>query len=167
MGRTNSWMPRAQTWTPLAGKLHVTNDVLHFHIFHHFPLWHTMAVEIRCWAALGGYTSNHQFDTLRSSAGSHCKRRGGPGSLRGRRLGRSPPLLAALHVPWRRPGSDGSPWGWDDTNPKSGEVWMIKGGTLWWTNSLQWKMAIEIVDFPIKNAWWFSSSQNVNVHQAG
>ena len=25
-------------------------------------------------------------------------------------------------------------------------------GTLWWTNSLQWKMAIEIVDFPIKNS---------------
>ena len=24
-------------------------------------------------------------------------------------------------------------------------------GTLWWTNSLQLKMAIEIVDFPIKN----------------
>ena len=23
--------------------------------------------------------------------------------------------------------------------------------TLWWTNSLPWKMAIEIVDFPIKN----------------
>ena len=23
--------------------------------------------------------------------------------------------------------------------------------TLWWTNSSQWKMAIEIVDFPIKN----------------
>ena len=27
----------------------------------------------------------------------------------------------------------------------------LRGFTLWWTNSLQLKMAIEIVDFPIKN----------------
>ena len=25
------------------------------------------------------------------------------------------------------------------------------GYTLWWTNSLQWKMAIEIVDFPMNS----------------
>jgi hypothetical protein len=34
--------------------------------------------------------------------------------------------------------------------------WFVKQpSTLWWTNSLQWKMAIEIVDFPIKNGGSF------------
>ena len=28
----------------------------------------------------------------------------------------------------------------------------FNGITLWWTNKKQWKMAIEIVDFPMKNA---------------
>ena len=36
--------------------------------------------------------------------------------------------------------------------------------TLWWTYKKLLKMAIEIVDFPIKNGWIFPW-QNVNVHQ--
>ena len=39
----------------------------------------------------------------------------------------------------------------------------MNGDTLWWTNTLQLNMAIDVVDFPIKNGdfpWLF-----VNVHQ--
>ena len=38
--------------------------------------------------------------------------------------------------------------------------------TLWWTNSLLLKMAIEIVDFPIKNGGsfhWYVSSPEGNI----
>ena len=37
----------------------------------------------------------------------------------------------------------------------------ISINTLWWTNILLWKMAIEIVDFPIKK-WWIFPWQTVS-----
>ena len=37
--------------------------------------------------------------------------------------------------------------------------------TLWWTNIAMENGPIEIVDFPIKNAWWIFPLQNVTVHQ--
>ena len=45
-------------------------------------------------------------------------------------------------------------WGRLTLNRKCLVVSMIYD-TLWWTNSLQWKMAIEIEDFPIKNGGSF------------
>ena len=40
--------------------------------------------------------------------------------------------------------------------------WDIFVDTLWWTNSSQWKMAIEIVDFPINSMVIFHSKMLVH-----
>ena len=41
-------------------------------------------------------------------------------------------------------------------------IWEPKGNTLWWTNSLLLKMAIEIVDFPINSMVIFHSKMLVH-----
>ena len=48
-------------------------------------------------------------------------------------------------------------WKMEDVEDENLRIW----NTLWWTNSLQLKMAIEIVDFPLKK-WWFSIAMLVH-----
>ena len=55
-------------------------------------------------------------------------------------------------------GGMGFGWSW----ALDGHLEAIVGYTLWWTNSLQLKMAIEIVDFPIKNGGSFHSKMLVH-----
>ena len=61
----------------------------------------------------------------------------------------SPMITGLLGFVWTWAPPTSSTWTWDMIGACLGM--MLPSSTLWWTNSLQLKMAIEIVRFPIKN----------------